>query len=880
MRKALLLLILVWLANVNVSAQEKPLTLVLRNEPLKTLFKQIEKQCGYVFIYSDEIVQDTMKVSLNVKTTPTAAVLERIFKENKLVFQMISDKLIAVGAEANNQLKNSFTLQQAFNGTIADKNGAGIPFASVTLIRSADIVEKVFSSDKGNYQLKHDFLPGYTYQILVSSVGYKPLEISFKQADTAVLKRLVMFEDAQHLQTVNVSSNRPLIERKTDRYIVNVENGSLAQGLSAFEVLQKSPGIWVSQDGSIRIKGNQSVMVMINDVVQRMSQDDLAEYLKSLRSEDISKIEVISNPPAEFEAAGTGGIVHIILKKSRKDGMNGSLYGRYQKQGKESLWSGGGSVAYKVKKLYVAANGSYTKDRNSSFGEETVYYPDGSTFSNKTDRSNNISRHQYRVSAVYDISPKQSIAIQNTGSTNQLSQVFLTDIVYQTNVTQLGYARSDWDRKINFNSTTLNYTWKIDSLGSSLKFIGDYSENSKNEENKLSTSYINPLKSMLSRTLTPSSTGIYAAQADYTKTFTNKIEFKGGVKYSAIERDNESISENDVQGVWVNNPSISNRFLYKEQLAMFYATLEKAIGPNSIKIGLRAEETISNGLSVTSTDAFKRKYFGLFPSVYLMRTLNEDKGSSVFLNYSKRLQRPAFNDLNPYRLQVHDFMVLTGNPDLLPQYTHNIQAGYNFLSHYNVDVYFASTSNLIALLANTIDNNVVEYKSFNFKNGRSYGININTSHQLSKIWQSNNNLSVYQARASTNTLGNNKTTLAAKSMQTISFKKIPTLDIIAEYKSPSISGNTRLGHMFYVDVMVSQKILKQKGVLRFYVSDVFNTVREKEFSINNGTTIDFYQKRQTRNFSLSFSYNFSLGKKFNQNNIEQSNKEENRRMGN
>ncbi|KQR70218.1 outer membrane beta-barrel protein [Pedobacter sp. Leaf176] len=879
MRKAMVLLVLMWMVNFNISAQVRKLTLTLHQKPLKELFNQIEKQCGYGFIYSDEVVKDTMKASLNVKEAPVSTVLGEVLRDHKLAFNLISEKLIAIGY-SNNQLKSGGVSKFAFGGIISDKNGVGIPFVSLSLLRSSVIVEKIVSETNGHFQLNHYFLPADRYRLLATSVGYKPLEISFTIADTSDLKKLVMSEESQTLQTVTVINAKPLIERKTDRYIVNVENGSLAQGLSAFEVLQKSPGIWVSQDGSIRIKGNQSVLVMINDVVQRMSQDDLAEYLKSLRSEDISKIEVIYNPPAEFEAAGTGGIVHIVLKKSRKDGINGSLNGRYQKQGKQSLISGGSSLAYKVKRFYLSANGSYTSDRNSSFGEETVFYPDASTFSNKTRRNNQISRYQYRFSAAYEISSNQAIAIQNTGSKNQPSQLFLTDIIYQYLTSRNGYARADWDRNIRFNSTTLNYTWKIDTLGSSLKIIGDYSENSKNEQNKLLATYSNPFSSMQSRTLTPSSTGIYAAQMDYTKTWENKTELKSGIKYSSIERDNESISENFIQGLWVNNPLISNQFLYKEQLNMLYTTLEKTIGPNSIKIGLRAEQTLSNGLSVTSGDAFKRKYFSLFPSVYLMRTLNEDKGSSLFLNYSKRLQRPSFNDLNPYRLQVHDYMVLTGNPNLLPQYSHNIQAGYNFLSHYNFDLYYSSTNNLIALLANTIDNNVVEYKSYNFRDGREYGLNLNASPRISKSWQSNYSLSLYRASTSINNLGNSKITLAAKSMHTISFKKLPTLDIISEYKSPSVSGNTRLGHMFYLDLMLSQKILKEKAVLRMYLSDVLNTVREKEFSFSNGTTIDFYQKRQTRNISLSFSYNFSLGNKFNQNNIEQSNKEENRRMGN
>ena len=785
-----------------------------------------------------------------------------------------------IAQESQSVTTNPLNPKAALKGKIVDKSGIGIPSASISLYRNAVIVEKTLSNDYGFYQLTHSLEASQQYKLSFSSVGYKLSEISINLADSTVFKTIVMQDDQQLLTTVNVSGNKPLIERKTDRYIVNVENGSLSQGFTAYEVLQKSPGIWVSQDGSIRIKGNQSVMVMINDVVQRMSSDELAEYLKSLRSEDISKIEVIYNPPAEFEAAGAGGIIHIVLKKLRKDGLNGSVNSRYQQQDDKQLMSAGASIAYKVKRLYLSGNGSYTSDKNSASGRETVYYPDNSIFQNTTDRYNNISRYQYRIGAGYDISANHSIAIQNTGAFNQPVQLFLTDIVYERVIPLIGKARADWERKIDFNSTTLNYAWKLDSLGSSLKFIGDYSENGKNEQNTLSTTYTDPSKSSTSRTTTPSSTAIYAAQIDYTKAWKNKTEIKTGLKYTAVTRDNETVSENYVQDVWLSNPLLSNRFVYREQLLMAYATLEKALGNTNIKAGLRAEETFSDGKQISSGAQFNREYFGLFPSVYVMQTLDEAKGSAVFLNYSKRLQRPSFNDLNPYRLQVHDYTVLTGNPDLLPQYTHNIQVGYNFLRDYSIDAYYATTSNLIALLANTLDNNVVEYKSFNFRNGKEYGINMNASPTLTKVWTNNTSLSVYRFSTIANSLVNNKITLAARSTQTLSFKKIPVIDIIAEYKSPSVSGNTRLGHMFYVDLLFSRKVLKDKGAIRLYISDIFNTVRETEISTNNGTTIDYYQKRQTQNVSLSFSYNFSLGKKFNQSSIEQSNKEENRRMGN
>ncbi|EOR95233.1 TonB-dependent receptor, putative [Arcticibacter svalbardensis MN12-7] len=859
-------------------SQDRRVTLELNHEPISLLFNEIKKQCQYNVVYSDDLVSDTISVSIDAKMMPVAQVLSRILPSKKLCYYFVSNKLIVI-----TKIKDEDDMMEAkslLRGKVVDAKGEGIPFTSIGLFENNSFLIGTVSSLDGNYQLAFRFQPGHSYFLKTSYVGFKPLEIAFTYPDTINSKRIQLIEDQLLLKTVNVTADNPFIERRVDRYIVNVEKSSFAQGFSAWEVLQKSPGVWVSSNGSIRLKGNQSVMVMINDMVQRMSQEDLAEYLNSLRSDEISKIEIIYNPPSEFEAAGAGGIIHIVLKKSRKDGITGSVYSRYQQQGKNPFTSTGGSLAYKVKKIYISGNISYTKDKNKAFGQENIIYPDNSVFNNVTDRYNNISRSQYRLGIAYDISSYQSIGIQNTGALNRPVQVFLTDINYQKEQPLLGTARADWERRISFNSTTLNYVLKLDSLGSSLKVIGDYSKNGKNEENKLATTYNDSLKNSASITATPSSTSIYAGQVDYTKTWSNKTEFKAGVKYTSIKRDNQSLNENYFQNEWLFNPLGSNHFIYSEQLMMLYSSWEKNVNKTSIKLGLRAEETVSNGNSITSVQSFNRNYLGLFPSFYLMQMLNESKRTSLYFNYSRRLQRPSFNDLNPYRLQVHDYSILTGNPDLLPQYTNNYQAGYIFFKNYTADIYFSATKNLIALLATPLENNVMEYKSFNFNNGKEYGLNLSIPVNISKIWTVANNLSLYRLSNEVNNVSTTYTTLYAKSIQTLNLKKIMGIDVIAEYKSPSVVGNTRLGYMFYLDIMFSRKIMKEKGVFRIYCSDVLNTVVEKELTIFNNTTIDYYQKRQTRNVSLSFSYNFSLGKKFTQKNIEQSNKEENRRMGN
>src|SRR5690606_153666 len=224
--------------------------------------------------------------------------------------------------------------QVSVSGWVVDSANRPLPLVSIVLHQDGKDKASTATNESGEFKLPLNIDRSRSCRISFSRVGYVPYTKDFVFPDTAFLSKIILLSDNKMLRNVTVTSDRPLITRRADRYIINIENSFLADGNSGMDVLRRSPGLWVDELGGIRIKGNQSVTVMINDIVQRMSQDELAEYLRTLKSEDISRIEVIANPPAEFEAAGSGGIVHIILKKARRDGMNGTLSLRYAQQGR------------------------------------------------------------------------------------------------------------------------------------------------------------------------------------------------------------------------------------------------------------------------------------------------------------------------------------------------------------------------------------------------------------------------------------------------------------------------------------------------------------------------------------------------------------------
>ncbi|RZL16749.1 MAG: hypothetical protein EOO89_11095, partial [Pedobacter sp.] len=293
-------------------AQDRKISLKADRQPLKDVISQIELASKYSIVYSDDVLTDTLLVSVNAINKPVAEVLQQILGDKGLFFSLISENLIAIGGKANNSRDKKNSSEQQVTGKITDRSGEPVPYATVVLFKQQEHIGGGISDEQGVFRFSIPVEPSAKYRLTVAVMGYQPFEGLVDPSNLVRPQQLVLTTDVKTLGTVNVTASRPMVERLADRFIVNVENSALSTGFTGLEVLQRSPGLWVTADGAIKLKGNQSVMVMINDVVQRMSESDLAEYLRSMRSEDIAKIEIISSPPSEFEASGSAGKICVF----------------------------------------------------------------------------------------------------------------------------------------------------------------------------------------------------------------------------------------------------------------------------------------------------------------------------------------------------------------------------------------------------------------------------------------------------------------------------------------------------------------------------------------------------------------------------------------
>ncbi|HEX2630076.1 MAG TPA: outer membrane beta-barrel family protein, partial [Chitinophagaceae bacterium] len=531
------------------------------------------------------------------------------------------------------------------------------------------------------------------------------------------------------------------------------------------------------------------------------------------------------------------------------------------------------------RRFYITANLNGGIDPSVYTGYSNVTYPDTTSLQSNTLRDNNNRRYFFRAGVVYDLHPRHSIFLQALTTGSRMRQTFRSDLIYTLHASEVtGLALSEWLRTPKQGSYTLNYGWKTDSVGSGLRIIFDHTYSIKRERNEVNSAYSDTLRDQTYRSITPSDTYINSGQADYTQTLKKQALFKAGIKWVYTKRDNSVLTERIITNAWQKDSAASDVYHYSEELLMFYLSYERTFGNTSVKAGLRGEQTIAEGRSITTGESIKRSYFGWFPSFFISHVINNEKGSAISFNYARRVRRPGYNDLNPYRLQVHDFTILTGNPNLVPQYTHSFRVNYALSKNYSTGAYLQTTKNFIAQIASVVDTTIIEYMSKNFPNSAEYGIFLEGNITIGKIWNSRNSVFFYRASNDIDEIKYKRNSLSAQSIQVISLKKIMDIDWVTQYTSSSLQANAKKAFLFFMDIGFTRAVFKERGRLRFAVTDIFNTFREKDITDFNQTRVDFYQKRPTRTFGLSFNYTFRSGKAFTKKRLDNNDSEEKSRL--
>ncbi|WP_338871871.1 outer membrane beta-barrel protein [Spirosoma sp. SC4-14] len=765
------------------------------------------------------------------------------------------------------------------SGIIRDAQNRALRGATILLQPKQDSssTKAVLSDTDGAFSFKN-LLPG-DYVLRCSYVGFQlyqsgMLSITASQP-TLRLPIIVLQSSApKALNEVVVTAKKPLIEQKIDRLVVNVDAMLTAAGSHALDVLAKSPGVMIGSNDDISLNGKRNVLVLIDDRPTYMSAQDLANYLRSLPGGLLDKVELISNPPARYDAAG-GAIINIVLKKNRAAGFNGSLNLGYN-QGVYGRHNHAIQLNYRTKRFNLFTNSSYSLDRN--FSDETYsryFYSDAGPLQStiqQTSRSTYTSNGwNGRIGMDYFASPKTTVGILFSGSTRPRTDRLDYTSDQSDGLMQLdSIARGYTDGRYQSTNTgiNVNLTHKVDSTGQLLTANVDYLTFQNN------TTQISPIDtyrpdgqliSTQSRLfMIPSTVRIYAGKLDYTRPLAHKAEFSAGLKSSYVLTDTESDWFNQTDNGLRQDYGKSNHFRYAENITAAYINLKKEWARWSVQSGLRLENTqsighqLANPTTVDST--FHRNYTWLFPSLYLSYKLDKAGNNTLVMSYSKRIRRPGYQQLNPFLFFRDRYSYSGGNPNLISGSGQSIDLRYTYKHHLGVTLTYSWDKDGIQPITKVAGEQFIT-RFQNFSQSRSIGIIPNVSISPTLWWTCNINavLLAIQNQGHANGVSIDQSTNLheVETVNQFTLGKTWSAELTGFFPGRQFFAQSQSGSIYNISVGLQKTIIQGQGTMRLNINDLFYTMIVHGQTVALNQVSAFYTRQSdTRRVGLSFTYRF------------------------
>lgn len=559
--------------------------------------------------------------------------------------------------------------QQNIRGEITSDKNISLEYVNVILYSFPDslIIKSTLSDELGRYRFKI-ISPGQ-YYIKAHLIGYSvksSLKVKLNEGEAKKID-LSLLQQSTIIKTVEVQANKPFLEQQAGKLVVNVSDNITGLNGSLKDVLKKVPGTMVVK-GNVTVAGEQNVRILINGT----STDymDMRSLLNDFPAEDIDKIEVITQADATMDASG-GTVIDIIIKKNKLKGSNGNISAS---GGKGILYKYGSGFMLNHRNEKINYFGSLRYAHNTRYDEMGTIRKVGTSQFEQTNFEPSLP-HSFRLNTGFDfdINDKQDITVSYSrfSGTNEQTDSGIT-IISDSNYISSLYSINNIERNTNRNSLKVTYNWNIDSSGQNLKFksrIGEYDRNSS----ALITSFFQDpsLYQYPIENIEPGLTRVIMGKIDYSVPFNKNFKLKAGVKRSYANIDNNFQSNLIIANEHIMDSSNSNHYIFTETISAIYAQLEMKFGEISINSGLRYEDSRSQGYSKTLEEYNNRDIKKLFPSMSLMIPLSKKLGASMA--YSKRIRRPRYSSLNPFKSFLGPYAYTSGNPQLSPQYTDKLR---------------------------------------------------------------------------------------------------------------------------------------------------------------------------------------------------------------
>ena len=693
-----------------------------------------------------------------------------------------------------------------------------------------------------------------------SVYGYSQTE---KETDSVVETSINVLDE------IVITKKKVLYTQKSDKMVFNVENSIVSEGGTALDVLSRAPGVVVSQDGELSIRGQQGVGVMINGKLTQLSQKELANYLKSTTSSNIKQIEVITNPSSKYDATGKAGIINIILKKPNSDGLKGTVFANYGR-GRKNRTNSGLNLSYNKDKFGVFGNYSYTfrgEEERKEFYQ--IQYTDITRREIATKNHQNsitdepLTSNNFKIGTTYEVSPKTNLEVYIDAKIGRYENIADGRNTLVNGFNQLLFDASTYnDSKEKWNDYTYNFSGvhKFNTEGKNMSFDFEY-ETSKFRSNQFqSAQNIDPSNAEAindRRGFIPSQLKVFTGKVDFVNPLKEKQSLEWGFKASIKNNDNPSVYEYYDNNDWIIDPNSTNHFEYKEQIYAGYANYKYQLEKLSIQGGIRTEYTAINIAQKTLKEEHKSDYLKWFPSISMKYELNTDH--AMHASYSKRINRPSQFDLNPFRFYDDSFNYSQGNPNLIPEITHTAEVGYAWKSNFMASLYFSQTKDVFTeIYVYNPENNTTVTSQINVDKSYNYGLNITNTAEFNKWWSLNTLFNVFENKFMGNIL--NSTTIDPIATLNLSLQNSFTItdswkgEINGQYQSKSNLGIYERDAFFDLSIGISKQILASKGNIKLNVTDVFNTNNFNINSVTGQTSINKRYDLDNRIATIAFTY--------------------------
>jgi outer membrane receptor protein involved in Fe transport len=728
--------------------------------------------------------------------------------------------------------------QPAIRGTVLGQAKKPLAAANVLLLKPTDstLVKGTITNDAGQFSLDK-ITPG-NYNLVISFTGFEDINKPGLLVESALidLGSLQLNESGVQLEKVTVTSRKPLFEQKVDRMVVNVRNSITAAGSTALDVLERSPGILVDrQNGTISMNGKDGVSVMINGKMTRMPMSALVQMLQGMNASNIEKIELITTPPANFDAEGNAGFINIVMLSNPNQGLNGS-YSLTMGYGRGEVPAASVSFNYRKKKLNLYGDYSFsllhTEQLFTNY-RKVLYQGDVTENYVESNRDTYQRNHDASIGFDYELSKKTVGGVLFSAYNNKWSMDAenqyskLVNGLPDTSTFIINDEINHW--KNYMADINLQHKFKEgESISFDLNYLWYHDNNPTNYTNK----YYNGQGDYLYTELTKSGkvTPIYfwVGAIDYNTRLSRKWSMQSGLKYTLSRFTNDVAVETYKQNAWMEDPSLTAKYKLKENIGAAYASFDGELNKkSSVKLGLRYEYTTSNLGTATTKNIVDRRYGRLFPSFFISHKL--DDNNSLNFSYSRRINRPTFNDMAPFVIFMDPNTFFSGNSALQPSITDGVKTDYlykNFVFSLSYSIETAS----IARFQVDVDlaTNKQYMRAQNLDKTRMLNASISLPLTITKWWSLQSNIMGTYQRV--NAFYKNEPKDISMGMASISAAqtfKLPkdyVLELTGFYRSAGLSGIAQIQGLGRVDIGAQKKLGKRGGSLRFNVTDLFQTL--------------------------------------------------------